>query len=103
MSSPLWAEARFMSRCTHPGCNTPIRKGLRKCVAHKKTKGKVTQGRPVRKGANAVGIAAHKPDKSRTRKAKRQNPEVMGTRPQPMRAVRMNPARADRKPNEEIW
>lgn len=95
MSSPLWAERRFTSTCVEPNCGAPIPKGKRKCLKHLKLKGKVTQGRPSTKGSNARGIAAHKPDKSYTRKAKRQNPEVMGTRPQPMHAVRMNPARAN--------
>lgn len=102
MSSPLWAEARFFSRCSV--CDTPIRKGLRKCSAHKKTRGKVTQGRPVTKGSNARGIAAHKPDRSRTRRAKRQNTAIMGTQPNDVRAVRMNPARANAtKKDRELW
>jgi hypothetical protein len=92
-----------MSRCTHPGCATPIRKGLKKCVSHLKNPRKPTQGRDSTKGSNARGIAAHKPDKSRTRKAKRQNTDAMGAQPMPMRAVRINPARVDRKPNEEVW
>lgn len=92
-----------MSRCTHPGCNTPIRKGLKKCVTHLKGKRKATIGRPVTKGSNARGIAAHKPDKSRTRRAKRQNPEVMATRPN-MRMSVMNPARANAtKKDRESW
>jgi hypothetical protein len=55
----------------------------------------------VRKGANARGVAAHKPDRSRTRKAKRQNVPSGG--PKELGAYRMNPAKSDRKPNEEIW
>jgi hypothetical protein len=82
-----------MSRCSV--CSTPIRKGLRLCSAHLKTKRKPTVGRPVTKGSNARGIAAHKPDRSRTRRAKRQNTDAMGAQPMPMRAVRMNPARAN--------
>lgn len=93
MSSPLWAEARFFSRCTV--CETPIKKGLRKCSACKKTRGKVTQGRPVMKGANARGVAAHKPDRSRTKRAKRQNTDITGVKPRMVQAVRMNPARAN--------
>jgi hypothetical protein len=92
-----------MSRCTHPGCNTPIRKGLKKCSVHLKSKRKATVGRPVTKGSNARGIAAHKPDRSRTRKAKRQNTDAMGAQPRNLRAVRMNPARADRGAKEEVW
>lgn len=95
IATPLWAEARFMSRCTHPGCNTPIRKGLKKCSKHLKSRRKATVGRPVTKGSNARGIAAHKPDRSHTRKAKRQNTDVMGAQPNKVRAVRMNPARAN--------
>jgi hypothetical protein len=100
VSTPLWAESRFFSRCSV--CQTPIRKGLRKCSAHKK-RGKVTQGRPVTKGANARGIAAHKPDRSHTRRAKRQNPQVMGTKPY----TRTTSIRADRAPatkrDRELW
>lgn len=85
-----------MSRCQHPGCNTPIRKGLKKCSKHLKGKRrKPIEGRPVRKGANATGIAAHKPDRSRTRRAKRQNTDGMGAQPRHVVAVRMNPARAN--------
>jgi hypothetical protein len=92
-----------MSRCTHEGCNTPIRKGLKKCSAHLKSKRKATVGRPVTKGSNARGIAAHKPDKSYTRRAKRQNPEVMGTQPN-LRMSVMNPARANAtKKDREMW
>jgi len=79
-------------------------KGKRKCLRCLSTKGfKVTQGKSVRKGANARGIAAHKPDRSRTRKAKKQNTAVMGSQPRELKAYRMNPAKADRKPNEEVW
>lgn len=82
-----------MSRCTHEGCETPIRKGLKKCSAHLKSKRKATVGRPVTKGANARGIAAHKPDRSRTRKAKRQTVPSGG--PHPVTAYHMNAARAN--------
>ena len=102
MSSPLWAESRFFSRCSV--CNTPIRKGLRKCSAHVKKRGKTTVGRPVMKGANAKGIAAHKPDRSRTRRAKRQNTAITGAKPREVQAVRMNPARANAtKKDRELW
>lgn len=91
-----------MSRCTE--CSTPIRKGLRKCSGCKVTKGKVTTLRPSTKGSNARGIAAHKPDKSYTRKAKRQNTEVRGAQPNDLRAVSMNPARANAtKKDRELW
>jgi hypothetical protein len=56
--------------------------GKRKCAKCISTKRmKVTQGRPTRKGSNAVGIAAHKPDRSRVHRAKRQGNERMGNRP----------------------
>jgi hypothetical protein len=43
----------------------------------------------VRKGANAVGIAAHKPDKAYTRKAKRQNTASLGMQPNDLAALNM--------------
>lgn len=100
MSSPLWAERRFTSTCVVEGCGAAIKKGCRLCLKHKKPK-RVTQGRPSTKGSNARGIAAHKPNKSRTRKAKRQNVPSEG--PKPLTAYRFNPAKSDRKPNEEVW
>ena len=99
--NPLWRERRLLSACVE--CGAPIPKGKRKCIAHLKLKGKVTVGRPVTKGSNARGIAAHKPDRSRTKRAKRQRPEVMGQQPMDVRAYRMRPDRADRKPKEEPW
>lgn len=81
-----------MSRCTHEGCNTPIRKGLKKCIVHLKGKRKATVLRPSRKGMNATGIAAHKPDRSHTRKAKRQNRPTDG--PRPVTAYHMDASRA---------
>jgi len=102
VSTPLWAERRFFSTCSEPNCGAPIPKGKRKCIRHLAKNGfKVTQGRNSTKGSNARGIAAHKPDKSRTRKAKRQNPPQGG--PKPVTAYRFNPAKSDRKPNEEVW
>lgn len=101
MSNPLWRERRFTSSCTV--CDAPIPKGKRKCAKHLKGLKKPTQGRPVNKGRNARGIAAHKPDRSRTRKAKRQNYEATGNQPSSVRAYRINPAKADRKPKEEVW
>jgi hypothetical protein len=93
-------DTRFFPKCTD--CKRPCPIGKRKCARCISTKRmKVTDGKPVRKGSNARGIAAHKPDRSRTRKAKRQN--VGGNQPQPLRSSRINPARVDRKPNEEIW
>lgn len=79
MATPLWAERRFTSSCvevinsTGQKCGAPIPKGKRKCAKHLKGL-KVTQGKAVRKGSNARGIAAHKPDKSYTRRAKGQHP-----------------------------
>jgi hypothetical protein len=76
--------------------------GKRKCARCISTKRmKVSYGRDVRKGSNARGVAAHKSDRSRTRRAKRQNPPSGG--PKGVRAYRINPARVDRKPNEEVW
>jgi hypothetical protein len=75
--------------------------GKRKCILCLKGLKKPVTGRPVTKGSNARGIAAHKPDKSRTRKAKRQNPPQGG--PRPVRAYAINPAKVDRKPKEDIW
>jgi hypothetical protein len=70
---------------------------------HLKGKRKVIQGRAITRGMNARGIASHKPDKIRTRKAKGQNTQIKGAQPMEMRASRANPARAIRKPKEEIW
>jgi hypothetical protein len=92
-------DRRFFPSCITCGKPAPI--GKRKCVRCLKGKLKVTTGRPVTKGSNARGIAAHKPDRSRTRKAKRQNPPQGG--PRDVTAYHFNPARADRKPNEEVW
>lgn len=97
--NPLWRERRFTSSCSV--CGAPIPKGKRKCAKHLAGRRKVTTGRPVNKGRNARGIAAHKPDKSRTRRAKRQHPPQGG--PHEVRAYRINPARVDRKPKEEVW
>jgi hypothetical protein len=103
VSSPLWAERRFTSTCVVEGCGAPIPKGKRKCLRHLKLKGKTSQGRPVTKGSNARGIAAHKPDRSRTRRAKRQNPQVMGVKPT-LRVSHMSPARAPAtKRDRELW
>lgn len=96
--NPLWRERLLLPQCA---CGNPAPVGKRKCARCLKSPRKVTQGRPVNKGRNARGIAAHKPDKSRTRKAKRQNPPQGG--PRDVRAYRINPARVDRKPKEEVW
>jgi len=93
-------DARLLPKCK---CGRPAPIGKRKCARCLSTKGfKVVQGRPSRKGSNARGTAAHKPDKIRTRRAKRQNPESLAMRPE-LRMSTINPARSIRKPNEEIW
>jgi len=43
---------------------------------------KVVEMKASRKGANKIGYCAHKPDKSHTRKAKRQNTASLGSVPQ---------------------
>lgn len=92
-------DLRFLPKCA---CGRPAPVGKRKCARCISTnRMKVTEGRPVRKGSNARGVAAHKPDRSRTRKAKRQNVPSGG--PKEVVAYKMKPSRADRKPNEEIW
>lgn len=95
-----FTDARFLPDCA---CGRKCPVGKRKCINCLKSPRKVTQGRPVTKGANARGIAAHKPDRSRTRKAKRQHPELTGIQPMEVKAYRMRPDRADRKPKEQPW
>jgi hypothetical protein len=89
--------------CDHEGCYTIVLKPRRVCCVHLKGKRKVTQGRPINKGRNARGVALHRPDTIRTRKAKGQNTQAKGAQPNELRAVRANPARAIRSPKEEIW
>jgi hypothetical protein len=73
-------DARLFPTCVSCGRPAPI--GKRKCGRCLNTKRfKVIQGNDCRRGANATGIAAHKPDKSHTKRAKRQNPPYSGPRP----------------------
>lgn len=79
------AERRLYPTCA---CGRPAPIGKRKCARCLKSPRKVTKGRDCTRGRNKVGIAAHKPDKSHTRKAKRQNPPSGG--PRPVQAYRMD-------------
>jgi hypothetical protein len=67
-------DKRFFRVCAADGCNRPVLPPRRKCTACLASKMKVTQGKPVTKGSNARGTCLHKPDKSRTKRPKRQNP-----------------------------
>lgn len=89
--------------CETEGCQTIVLKPRRKCTFHLVKPRKVTQGRPINKGRNARGIAAHKPDKIRTRRAKRQNPEMMNRVPYMTGGKGYDPAKSIRKPNEKVW
>lgn len=72
-------DAKLLPKCKC-GRSAPI--GKRKCGRCLSTKGyKVTVLRPSRKGMNAVGTA-HRPAKSYTRRAKRQNTSLLGAVPQ---------------------
>jgi hypothetical protein len=58
-------ETRLLPRCK---CGRACPVGKRKCLNCLSTKGyKVTKGRDSRKGANAVGLAVHRPEKSRVK------------------------------------
>jgi hypothetical protein len=69
------AERRLYPTCA---CGRPAPIGKRKCARCLTSKRKVTKGRDSNRGRNKVGIAAHKPAKPYTRKAKRQNPPQGG-------------------------
>lgn len=72
------AERRLYPTCA---CGRPAPFGKRKCARCLKRPRKVTTLRPSTRGRNKVGVAAHKPDKPHTRKAKRQNPPQGGPKP----------------------
>lgn len=78
-------DSRFLPRCK---CGRLCPVGKRKCAKCVKVR-KVTKGRDSNRGRNKVGIAAHKPDKSHTRKAKRQNTASLGMQPRDLQAVNM--------------
>lgn len=97
-------DARLFPTCMGKGCNRPCPIGKRKCARCLSTKGyKVVKGRDSRKGSNARGIAAHKPDKIRTKRAKRQNPERMNVVPYITSQRGTDLSRVIRGPKEEIW
>lgn len=77
------AERRLYPTCA---CGRVAPIGKRKCARCLTHRRKPTKGKDVNRGRNKVGIAAHKPDKPYTRKAKRQNPPSGG--PQPVTAYR---------------
>jgi hypothetical protein len=63
-------------------CNARVLPPRRKCNSCRK--GRVythTQLRASTKGMNARGLALHRPETSHTRRAKRQNPQVLGSLP----------------------
>jgi hypothetical protein len=63
-------DERFYPKCITCGAVCPI--GTRKCGKCRKQPTKVVKGKDVRKGSNARGTCLHKPDKPRTKRAKRQ-------------------------------
>lgn len=64
-------DSKLFPKCK---CGRPCPLGKRKCAKCLSTKGyKVIKGKDVRKGSNARGVCLHKPDKVRTKRAKRQN------------------------------
>lgn len=62
-------------------CNTKVLPPRRKCNKCRKKKYTTTVLRPSLRGSNKVGLTLTKPSKPRTRRAKRQNPHVLGSRP----------------------
>lgn len=62
-------------------CDAKVLPPRRKCNRCRKTKYTTTVLRASNKGRNKVGLALHRPDKPHTRKAKRQNPHVLGSTP----------------------
>ena len=75
-------DLRHYKTCIATGCDAKVLPPRKKCNACRVSKVyHTTTLRPSRKGSNAVGTALHRPDKAHTRKAKRQNPNVLGSEP----------------------
>jgi hypothetical protein len=72
------AERRLYPTCA---CGRVAPVGKRKCARCLKRPRKVVTLRAGNRGRNKVGVAAHKPAKAYTRKAKRQNPPQGGPKP----------------------
>lgn len=63
-------------------CDNLVLPPRRKCNKCRKAKVYTVTTLPYgRRGRNKVGTALHRPEKSHTRKAKRQNPNVLGSTP----------------------
>lgn len=66
------SDSKLFPRCK---CGRPAPIGKVKCARCLSTKKfKVVQGKAVTKGSNARGVCLHKADKSRVKRAKRQQP-----------------------------
>jgi uncharacterized OB-fold protein len=63
-------------------CDALVLPPRRKCNACRKVKKyTTTELRPSRKGANAIGTCSRKPERTHTRKAKRQASHTLASRP----------------------
>lgn len=77
-----YRDAAHYRECIATGCANRVLPPRKKCNGCRVSKVyKVEALRPSRKGMNARGTALHRPEKSHTRKAKRQNPNVLGSSP----------------------
>jgi uncharacterized OB-fold protein len=75
-----YRDRRHYKKCLH--CDALVLPPRRKCNNCRKVKKyTVTELRPSRKGANATGTCLHKPDKVRTKRAKRQNADKLASVP----------------------
>lgn len=69
-------------QCAHEGCNELVLPPRRKCNRCRKTTYKVTTLPPSNKGRRARNISLTRPDKVRTKRAKRQHPEQLASSPE---------------------
>lgn len=63
-------------------CDNKVLPPRRKCNACRKQTYTTTVLSPSNRNRNKRGLALHRPDTSHTRRAKRQNPHVLGSRPE---------------------
>lgn len=72
-------DAKAYRKCLD--CPNKVLPPRRKCNACRKQTYITTVLRPSNRGRNKRGLALHRPETAHTRKAKRQNPHVLGSRP----------------------
>jgi hypothetical protein len=83
-----YRDAKAYRKCRT--CDNKVLPPRVKCNACRKSKVYTVTVLPAgRKGYNKVGTALHRPDKSHTRKAKRQNSHTLGMQPQELQALNM--------------